>query len=163
MNKSELLDTPSCELVTSRNVLATREAVFKAWTNAEHLKAWWGPKRFSNTFIEFNCQQGGRWHFIMHGPGKRDYLTKCEFMEVAAPELLAWRHLSEPQFTAVAHFRMVTRRITSITFTMRFESEEACASIKNYSMFKNEEAFDKLEIELERIEHLPANFRISNK
>jgi uncharacterized protein YndB with AHSA1/START domain len=159
MEEDVLPQTDSSELITVRNVMATREAVFKAWTDPVHLKAWWGPKRFTTTFREFDCRKGGKWHYIFHGPGKRDYITECEFMEVAQPELLAWRHLSEPQFIAVATFRAITKRITSITFTMQFDSAETCASIKHLSMFKTEETFDKLEVELERIEPISASFK----
>ncbi len=160
MEDEVLLDTASCEVVTTRNVLASIEAVFKAWTDPVHLIKWWGPRRFSNTFIEFDLRQGGKWRFVMHGPAKRDYPNECEFMEIVPPQLVAWNHISDPPFLAVASFRTVTKRITNVTFTMRFNSAEECADLKHYSMFNNEQAFDRLENELEIIEPQSADFRV---
>ncbi|MGZ5287426.1 MAG: SRPBCC domain-containing protein, partial [Flavisolibacter sp.] len=34
---------PGCEIRSSRIVNASREKVFAAWTEPEHLKNWWGP------------------------------------------------------------------------------------------------------------------------
>jgi uncharacterized protein YndB with AHSA1/START domain len=159
MEDEVLLDTANYELITTRNVLASVDAVFKAWTDPVHLRNWWGPRRFSNTFLEFDLRQGGKWRFIMHGPGKNDYPHDCEFMEIAPPELIAWKHVSDPPFLAVVNIRAVTKRITNVTFCMRFDDAEQLASIKHYTMFKHEEAFDRLENELEVIEPQSPNFK----
>jgi uncharacterized protein YndB with AHSA1/START domain len=160
MDDNLLLEAANFEIVTTRNVLATTGAVFKAWTEVVHLREWWSPKRFKNSIIEFDCRRGGKFHYILQGQDKREYLTMCEFMEVASPELLAWRSLSDPSFIAVARFQKVTKRITSITLTLRFASVEECASIKHHPMFNFEDAFDKLEQELERFEKLSARFKV---
>jgi len=41
---------PDCEIVTSRIVEAPPELAFSVWTDPEHLKNWWGPAGFTNTF-----------------------------------------------------------------------------------------------------------------
>lgn len=38
------------EIVSSRIVKVPRELVFRAWTEPNHLKKWWGPAGFTNTF-----------------------------------------------------------------------------------------------------------------
>ncbi|MGB5026600.1 MAG: SRPBCC domain-containing protein, partial [Saprospiraceae bacterium] len=60
--------TPDCEIVSSRIFSAHRELVFRAWSEPNHLKNWWGPAGFTNTFNEFDFRVGGKWRFIMHGP-----------------------------------------------------------------------------------------------
>lgn len=35
-----------------------------------HLKNWWGPDGFTNTFHEFNLRPNGKWILTMHGPEK---------------------------------------------------------------------------------------------
>ena len=63
---------PSAEVLSdrafenSRVFDAPRERVFRAWTDPEHLKQWWGPKGFTNTFHEFDMRPGGHWRFVMH-------------------------------------------------------------------------------------------------
>jgi hypothetical protein len=52
---------------TTRILKAPRELVFRAWMEADHLKNWWGPNGFSNSFNVFEPQPDGRWDFTMHG------------------------------------------------------------------------------------------------
>lgn len=62
-----LSTTPDCEIVSARIVNAAIEKVFSAWSDPEHLKNWWGPKGFTNTFHEFDFRVGGKWVFTMYG------------------------------------------------------------------------------------------------
>lgn len=71
MKTPEILITPpECEIVTTRIFTFPRQLVYKAWTEPQHLKNWWGPKGFTNTFNIFDLTVGGRWSFVMHGPDK---------------------------------------------------------------------------------------------
>jgi uncharacterized protein YndB with AHSA1/START domain len=56
-----------------------------------HLKNWWGPKGFTNTFNEFDLRPGGKWSFVMHGPDKGNYVNECEFVKIEKPKLIAWK------------------------------------------------------------------------
>jgi uncharacterized protein YndB with AHSA1/START domain len=69
------------EIVTARVVDAPRELVFGAWTVADHLARWWGPKGFTNTFHEFDPRPGGDWRFVMHGPQRGNYRNESRFAE----------------------------------------------------------------------------------
>lgn len=43
---SEIISTtPDSEIVSTRIVNASRELVFTAWTDPNHLKNWWGPAK----------------------------------------------------------------------------------------------------------------------
>lgn len=79
---------PDCEIRSSRIVNASQELVYTAWTNPNHLKNWWGPKGFTNTFNEFDLRPGGKWSFIMHGSDKGNYPNECEFIKIENPHLL---------------------------------------------------------------------------
>jgi uncharacterized protein YndB with AHSA1/START domain len=69
--KTEIINTtPDCEIVSSRVVDATRALVYTAWAEPDHLKNWWGPAGFTNTFTEFDFRPGGKWTFTMNGPDK---------------------------------------------------------------------------------------------
>ena len=100
--------TPDCEIVSTRIVNATREMVYSAWTKPEHLKNWWGPNGFTNTFNEFDFRVGGKWSFIMHGPDKGNYHNECEFIKIDEPKLIAWKRFSKPIFKVVAAFEEVS-------------------------------------------------------
>src|SRR5688500_4970526 len=46
---------------TSREIPASPEQVFAAFTDAQRLARWWGPAGFTNTFMVCDFTSGGRW------------------------------------------------------------------------------------------------------
>lgn len=52
-------------LVLERTFPATPERVFQAFTQAEHLKQWWGPRGWTLTRCDVDLRPGGRWHYCM--------------------------------------------------------------------------------------------------
>ncbi len=146
---SEIISTSSdCEILSSRIVNAPIDLVFKAWGDPEHLKNWWGPKGFTNTFNEFDFRQGGKWRFTMHGPDKGNYLNECEFIKIEKPSLIAWKRYSKPLFQVLATFEEISKEQTKIVFKMLFTSAEESNKLRPFVVDKNEENFDKLENEL---------------
>ena len=73
-------------MVLTRIFDAPREMVFKAWTDPERLKHWWGPKGFTNPVCEMNPRTGGAILIDMRGPDGRVYPIIHEIVE---PERLA--------------------------------------------------------------------------
>jgi len=143
-----LATTPDCEIVTSRIVNAPAELVFSAWTDPNHLKNWWGPNGFTNTFHEFDLRVGGKWRFTMHGPDKGNYENECEFLRIERPTLIAWKRISKPLFNVLFTFEEVANDQTKVVFKMIFATAEECNKLKKFVVDKNEENFDRLEIEL---------------
>jgi uncharacterized protein YndB with AHSA1/START domain len=151
MNKEFFNISPDCEIVTTRIMPTPRETVFRAWTDPAILQHWWGPAGFTNTFHEFNPVPGGKWKFIMHGPEKGNYPNECVFLRVDAPSIIAWDRISQPHFRVVTTFDEVPDGKTTLTFRMQFNSKEACDKIRPFATGKNEENFDKLEVELAKM------------
>ena len=80
---NEILEVSAdCEILTTRIVNFSQEQVFEAWSNPDHLKNWWGPNGFSNTFHEFNFRPGGKWSFIMHGPDCTGSSNESGFVKI---------------------------------------------------------------------------------
>ncbi len=149
---SEKINSPKdFEIVDSRIVNASLDLVFKAWSDPEHLKNWWGPAGFTNTFNEFDFRVGGKWSFIMHGPGKGNYVNECAFIKIEIPSLIAWQRFSKPIFQVVATFEEVTKDKTKLVFKMLFNTADECRKVKAFAVDKNEENFDKLEGELSKM------------
>jgi uncharacterized protein YndB with AHSA1/START domain len=138
------------EIVTTRVFDAPRERVFEAWTDPDHLAQWWGPKGFTNTFEEFDLRPGGNWRFVMHGPDGVDYKNHSVFVEVVKPERIVFDHVSGPQFQVTATFAEQAGR-TRLTFRMLFESAAKCEMVKGFAVEANEQNFDRLEVELEKM------------
>jgi len=56
------------ELVITREFDAPRERVWKAWTDPEMVKRWWGPEGFTAPSIKIDLRVGGKYIFAMQGP-----------------------------------------------------------------------------------------------
>ncbi len=145
------MSKPTHDIISTRAVNFPIKLVFKAFSHPNHLKNWWGPTGFTNTFNEFDFKEGGFWRFVMHGPDKGNYVNECEFIKIEEPLLIAWKRHSKPLFQVVFLFEEVTENKTNIIFKMLFETAEECNKLKPYVVDKNEENFDKLEIELTKI------------
>ena len=149
---SKLLEvSPDCVIVSSRILNFSRELVFKAWTDPAHLKIWWGPAGFTNTFHQFDLRPGGLWRFTMHGPEKGNYENEVEFLQIEKPSLIAWKRLSQPLFNVVTTFEDLVGNQTRLIFRMIFDTPEECNKLKGFAPEKNKENFDRLEEELAKM------------
>lgn len=53
------------ELILERTFDAPRSLVFQAFSEAEHLKQWWGPRGWTLTACSIDFRPGGVWHYCM--------------------------------------------------------------------------------------------------
>jgi uncharacterized protein YndB with AHSA1/START domain len=78
------------KFVTTRSFDAPREQVWKAWTEAERLGQWWGPKGFAMGVINFDLRPGGVFHYSMRTPDQHEMWGKFVYREIAAPERIVF-------------------------------------------------------------------------
>ncbi len=139
------------EIVSVRVFAASRETVFRAFSDPQHLVHWWGPKGFTSTFHAFDFRPGGVWRFVMHGPNGADYQIEKEFIEIVKPERIVFDHLDP-----IHRFRMTMifdekNGKTELTWRMYFESADECAKVKNFILEANEQNFDRLAAYLPKV------------
>lgn len=151
MKPSVFSSSPEREIVSTRIFSAVPEQLFRAFSEANHLKNWWGPNGFTNTFNEFDFQEGGKWDFVMHGPEKGNYHNQVEFVKIDHPRMIAWKRHSKPLFHVVFTFEEVQAGKTKVVFTMVFDTKEERDKLQPFVVDKNEENFDRLEEELKKI------------
>lgn len=125
--------------------------LYKAWSDPQHFKNWWGPNGFTNTFHEFDFREGGHWKFTMHGPEKGNYENECEFLDIVPMQRINWKRHSQPYFQIVATFEETGQGKSRLVFKMVFDTPEACAKLRPYVVDKNEENLDRLEAELQKM------------
>lgn len=151
MTTEIITTTPDCEIVSTRVFDVNRAKLFRAWSDPDHLKNWWGPKGFTNTFNAFDFRVGGKWSFVMHAPDKGNFVNECEFIKIEVPSIIAWKRYSKPLFQVVATFEELSAEKTKLVFKMLFDTAEDCGKIKPFAVDKNEENFDRLEAELAKM------------
>jgi uncharacterized protein YndB with AHSA1/START domain len=80
----------SDEVTVSRVIPATREEAFKAWTDPEQIKRWFGPGEFNTPEAEVDLRPGGAYRFVMHAPQGNPMPISGTYQEIDEPGLLVY-------------------------------------------------------------------------
>jgi uncharacterized protein YndB with AHSA1/START domain len=78
------------ELVLTRVFDASRELVFKAWTDPKRVAQWWRPRGFTNPVCELDVRPGGAIRIHMRGPDGTVYPMTGVYQEVVEPERIVF-------------------------------------------------------------------------
>ena len=73
-------------LVIERVFDAPRERLWKAWTDPEEVKKWWGPKGFTAPSIQTDLRVGGKNLWAMEGPDGQVYWSTGTYREIVPLE-----------------------------------------------------------------------------
>ncbi len=79
-------NTKEQELVITRIFDAPRELVWKAWTDPERVKRWWGPKGFTAPVCKIDLRVGGKYLYCMRSPEGKDYWSTGVYREIVPLE-----------------------------------------------------------------------------
>jgi uncharacterized protein YndB with AHSA1/START domain len=80
----------SAEFVISRVFDAPRDLVWKAFTESERMKQWWGPKGFTVIASTMDLRPGGRYHYGLRAPNGSMMWGKFVFREVVPRERMVF-------------------------------------------------------------------------
>ena len=80
----------SKDFVISRVFDAPRELVWKAFTEPERMKQWWGPKGFTVIASKMDLRPGGTYHYGMKAPDGSAMWGKFVYREIVAPERMVF-------------------------------------------------------------------------
>ena len=78
------------EFVITREFNAPRNLMFKVWTEAEHLKNWWGPTGLKVDVNKMELRPGGVFHYSMKTPDGQEMWGKFVYREIIAPEKIVF-------------------------------------------------------------------------
>src|ERR1700733_10149007 len=84
--------TKSPAFVISRVFDAPRELVWKAFTEPERMKHWFGPTGSVVVASKMDFRVGGTYHGAMRDPAGNVMWAKFVYREIVAPERLVWEH-----------------------------------------------------------------------
>jgi uncharacterized protein YndB with AHSA1/START domain len=76
------------EIVITRAFDAPRKLVFETLTRPEHVKRWYGPRRFSVVVCEIDLRVGGTWRYVLRDADGSEYGFSGEYREIVPPERL---------------------------------------------------------------------------
>ena len=113
-------------LAVTRVFAAPRELVFRAWTEPERLKRWWGPKGYTLPYCEIDLREGGVFLYCMRSPEGRDFWGRGVFREIVAPERIVFAmSFADVEGNAVpaTHYGMSPKWPLETLLTVAFEEE----------------------------------------
>ncbi len=79
-------DTSAREFVITRIFDAPRALVWKAFTEPERMKHWWGPKGFTVIAANMDLRPGGTYHYCMRAPDGRTMWGRFVYREIVRAE-----------------------------------------------------------------------------
>jgi len=115
------------ELVITRVFDAPRELVFKAWTEPERFKRWWGPKNFTAPACTIDLRVGGRYVNCMRSPEGQDYWTTGVYREIVEPERIVYTDAFADEKgnpVPASHYGMSGEWPLEMLVTVTFEEHE---------------------------------------
>lgn len=80
--------TKTCEdeILITRLLDAPREFAWRAWTEPDLIKMWWGPKNFTCPSCTVDLRVGKTYLFCMRSPEGKDFWSTGVYREVVRPE-----------------------------------------------------------------------------
>ena len=125
--------TTETKLQIRRTFAASREKVFRAWTEPEQLKKWFAPTdEYSTPIAEVDLRVGGRYRIQMRSPEGGLHTVRGNYREVQTLEKLVytWDWEDNPMGE------------TLVTVEFR-DLDEATEIVLTHEFFPNQEAQDK--------------------
>ncbi len=86
---NDTTDLAKRTLTIKRTFNAPVQLVWEAWTQPEHIAAWWGPKGMETRILEHNFQEGGAWKYAMTMPDGREFIAEGRYAEIVEASKIA--------------------------------------------------------------------------
>ncbi|MEJ3403938.1 SRPBCC domain-containing protein [Rathayibacter sp. YIM 133350] len=152
-------DVDRREITLERELPADPDRVWRSWTVAEELEAWWGPAGWVTTVRSLDVRPGGLWHFGMGPTGEEpETWIRSVYSEVIDHAALAYVEGfsdatgadldPESQVVTVEFFGLDPGR-TRLVLCTRFSSLARLERIAGMGMVEGwEGGFDRLDTHL---------------
>ncbi len=130
----------------TREFDAPREIVWSAFTTADHMAKWWGPRKYDADIQAYDVRVGGKWKIVQKGDGQA-HVFKGEFRIVHEPEVLSWSfgYMDFPPIIETIHFEDLGGR-TRIVVEGEFPSIEGRDGMVNSGMESGaRESYERLD------------------
>jgi uncharacterized protein YndB with AHSA1/START domain len=115
------------DLVIERIFDAPRELVWKAWTDPEHIKRWWGPQYFTAPMIKTDFREGGKYLFCMRSPEGQDYYSTGVYHEIVPLQRIVYTDSfadEKGNVVSASHYGMGDDFPLELLVTLTFEETE---------------------------------------
>jgi len=136
-----------CEIALTRIFNAPRQVVYRAFSEPEILKRWFGPRGWTLVACKIDARVGGSFRFILRAPDGRELGMHGTYRELSPPE----RSVHTEGFDDFPGESVVTSKFTerngqtTLVATIRYASKEIRDAVIRSGMEHGAaESYDKL-------------------
>ncbi|RIX50061.1 SRPBCC domain-containing protein [Paenibacillus nanensis] len=169
MSNQTLTKVEGNVFILERVFSAPRELVFQAFSDAEHLKHWWGPRGWTMPVCKVDFRPGGVWHYCMKCEDKNqgdfygmESWGKAVYKEIVPNEKIVYvDYFSDsegneaegmPSTECTLLFEDVDGK-TKVTSLGKYDSAEALKTVIDMGMEQGiKETWDRLAEHLENVQ-----------
>jgi uncharacterized protein YndB with AHSA1/START domain len=115
-------------LTIEKTFNAPLKLVWEAWSQAEHIAHWWGPKGMETKVLKHDFKVGGHWQYVMQMPDGKEFITEGIYSEIIENQKIVSSADFKPMTEGVelhVHFEEVAGQ-TKFTFKVIHETEAYC-------------------------------------
>ena len=120
------------QVLTSREVDAPRDLVFRAFTEPELLAQWLGPRKYTMTVDRYDARDGGSWRYRHTDDAGNEYAFHGVFHGDPSPE----------QMVQTFEFEGAPGHVSLDTLSL--EERDGRTTIRSNSLFQSVEARDAM-------------------
>jgi uncharacterized protein YndB with AHSA1/START domain len=96
------------EIIITTAYKASRQNVWRAYTEPELIKQWWGPRYLTTEIDKMDVREGGMWRFVQKDRDGNEYGFHGVFHELSRPERIVqtweWEGMPGHPHLEIAHF-----------------------------------------------------------
>jgi uncharacterized protein YndB with AHSA1/START domain len=138
-------DAATKTLIMERVFNAPLQKVWQAWTDAETLAKWWGPRGWETTVKEFDFKLGGHWLYGMKCVDKnqgeyfgQESWGRATYLEINEPNSFVYKdEFANSDGT-------VNPDMPVMTTTMEFTEEDGKTRVRSTGVFDTEEGYNQV-------------------
>jgi uncharacterized protein YndB with AHSA1/START domain len=129
---------------------APRELVWKAYTDPELMKKWWGPRNLTTIIEKMDVEEGGEWRYIHKEENGNEHPFHGVYKEIREPEKISRTFNYEPigpghEMVESAEFEELGGGKTKVIATAVFVTVEDLGGMVNSGMeWGEKESFECL-------------------
>lgn len=112
------------ELIITRIFDVPRAVVWKAWTDPELFKRWWGPKNFTTTVSKIDLRKGGSYLANMRSPEGQEFWSTGVYREIVPMERIVCTDSfadEKGKVVPASHYGMPGEWPLELLITLKFE------------------------------------------
>ncbi|QAY67223.1 SRPBCC domain-containing protein [Paenibacillus protaetiae] len=123
------------DLILERVFDAPKEAVFRAYKEADQLVRWWGPNGWTLTHCSVDFRPGGSWHYCMsQDGGEMASWGKAVYNEIEEPDKIVYNDYFSDEEGGI------NPDMQQLLITLTFETKGKMTKLINRAHFASPEA-----------------------